>query len=133
MNEEVKGNHLDRVRKHEQRLAQNVTRAFRQLGNVGKDHEKEEELHRSPFLDDEIQIEEEAKEDVGEAPTPRSEPQNGESEPTAEREHASGQGKSSAVARAARPCCDLKTKFRNMKDSAVSCTPHVRVVGSAAP
>ena len=108
LNDEEKGKRFDRMSKHEQRLEQSVHRALRQLRQLRKDREKEEELPRSPFLDGEIEIEEEAKEDVGEAPTPRSEHQNGENEPTAEREHASGEGKStksSAVARAARPCC----------------------------
>ena len=103
LNDEEKSKRFERMSKHEQRLEQSVHRALRQLRQLRKDREKEEELPRSPFLS-ELEIEEET-ENAGETPTPQSDTQNDENEPTAKREE-------SVVARAPRPCCD----FRNKRD-----------------
>jgi hypothetical protein len=94
LNAEDKARRFERMSKYEQRLEQSVHRAMRQLRQLRKDREKEEELPRSPFLDDELEIEEEEeKKDMGEPPMPQSqstEDQNDENEPTADREDASG-------------------------------------------
>jgi len=111
---------FERLARHEQRLEQSVHRAMRQLRQLRKDRDKEEELPRSPFLD-EPEIEEEDKEDMGGPPMPQqprsTEHQNDENEPTAEREDASGEQSAgekpvnrTAVARAPRPCCDFSNK-----------------------
>src|SRR5205085_9738307 len=91
LNDEDKAKRFERMSKHEQRLEQSVHRALRQLRQLRKQREKEEELPRSPFLDDELEIEEEeeAKKDMGEPPMPQS--SNDENEPTAKREIASGE------------------------------------------
>src|SRR5437762_11917657 len=52
LNDEEKGKRFERMSKYEQRLEQSVHRALRQLRQLRKDREKEEELPRSPFLDD---------------------------------------------------------------------------------
>src|SRR5437763_3306610 len=88
LNDEDKAKRFERMSKHEQRLEQSVHRALRQLRQLRKQREKEEELPPSPFLDEELNIEDE--EDMGEPPMPQEEHQNDENEPTAKREDASG-------------------------------------------